>query len=119
MVKNKLHNFITEADVQKYEMLKPLLDSLHVEMKELSKKKQDGVLNKLKVNIINKILSQIKEMLANEPTSQFIDILDEETLPTNSDVVLILSQFQSAMKHFHDKYQIWIKDELVWRWRTK
>ena len=98
--------FITKQNVQEYEMLNPILDSLYDEVKELSKKKQDGVLNKFKVAMINKVLSQIKELLKNESTTQFLDLLDEDQLPTNSDAVLVMTQFSSALAQFKNKYYI-------------
>lgn len=96
--------FTIKEKGEKHEMLSPMLDAIYNEVKELSKRKQDDVLNKLKVKMINRILEQIKEIVAEEPTAQFIDLLDDETLPSNSDAVLILAQFQAAMEQFKDKY---------------
>lgn len=101
----------TNAQVEKFTMLSPMLDSVLEEMKEFSKKKQDGVLNPLKVKMINRILEQIKAILSNEPTVEFLDLLDDETLPTNSDVVLILSQYRTVMNQFEDKYHIYEEKE--------
>lgn len=89
---------------EKYEMLYPLLSSMLHEMKEFSKKKQDESLNKLKVKMINKILSQVKDMLSGEPSNEFLDLLDEDTLPSNGDSVLIISQYKAAMDQFRGKY---------------
>lgn len=94
----------SKAQVEKWQLLYPILEKVLVEVKELSKKKQDGALNKLKIRMINRILEEIKTVLVNEPSSQFLDLLDEETLPTNSDTVLILAQFQAAMDGFRGKY---------------
>lgn len=104
MAKRKDADVITQEEVRKYELLGPLLDSTYKEMKDLSEKKQDLVLNKLKVTVINRILRQIRNLLEGEPTIEFIDLLDEETLPSNSDAVLVLAQFKSAMHQFHGKY---------------
>ncbi|MCH7927478.1 MAG: hypothetical protein IID03_05760 [Candidatus Dadabacteria bacterium] len=57
--KNKNKITTTNAYVEKFEILSPMLDSLFAEIKEMSKKKQDGVLNKLKVDMVNKVLEQI------------------------------------------------------------
>jgi len=104
---------------EKYDMLSPMLDAVLLEIRELSKKKQDGVLNELKVNMINKILEQIKELLSDEPTVQFIELLDNETLPTNSDAVLIIAQFRAAMDHFKEKYYRYDDERYEHRWFTK
>lgn len=90
----------TEADVVKFEMLEKLINSSFIEMKEFSKKKPDELLNKFKVTSLNRILGPIKEMLKNEPTFSFLDLLDEDAIPSYSDSILIIAQFQSAMSQF-------------------
>jgi hypothetical protein len=111
--------FITKQNVQDYEMLNPILDSLYDEVKELSKKKQDGVLNKFKVAMINKVLSQIKELLKNESTTQFLELLDEDQLPTNSDAVLVMTQFNSSLEQFKNRYCIYDDLSSEWEWQIK
>ena len=118
MAKHKDVNVIPSDMVSKYDLLNPLLHSLYEEMKELSAKKQDLVLNKVKVTMINRILRQIKELLKDQPTLEFIDLLDEETLPSNSDAVLVLSQYQSAMWQFHERYCRKDPNETRPRWHT-
>ena len=118
MAKQEEASLTPSDSVQKYEMLNPLLHALYEEMKELSAKKQDLILNKLKVTTINRILRQIKELLKHQPTLEFTDLLDEETLPSNSDAVLVLSQFKSAMRQCHDKYCRRDPGESSLRWHT-
>ena len=112
-------NLPTEQDIEKYKILVPLLEKMQIELKELSKKKQDGQLNELKVKLVNRVLTQIKDFLQDEPTAEFLDILDKDTLPSNSDAVLILSQFDAALQAFRTKYNYY--DPLVHkkRWRTQ
>ncbi|PZX52525.1 hypothetical protein [Algoriphagus chordae] len=93
-----------EATVKKYNILSELINSLILETKELSKKKPDEALNKLKIKMINRVLDQLKEILKNQPTIEFLDLLDEDGLPTNSDAVLILGQFRAAMDQFKKSY---------------
>ena len=108
----------TNVQTEKYELLYPLLKSILFEVKELSKKKQDEPLNKLKVGMVNKILSQIKtDVLNDDPSREFLDLLDDETLPTNSDAVLIIAQYDAAMAQFHAKHHGW--DGSEHRWFTK
>lgn len=94
---------VTKNDIDKFEMFFPMLISIFNEVKEFSKKKPDECLNELKVKKINKILEQIKGILKDEPTNEFLDLLDNETLPTNSDAVLILTQYIESMKQFKEK----------------
>ncbi len=108
----------TNSQAEKYALLYPLLKSALFEIKELSKKKQDDPLNKLKVGKVNKILSQIKtDVLNDDPSRVFLDLLDDETLPTNSDAVLIIAQYEAAMAQFHAKHYGW--DGTKERWFTK
>ncbi len=96
---------ITEEEAREHELLYPLLRAVLHELRELSRKKQDEPLNKLKIAMANKLLSRVKTLLADEPTSAFLELLDEATLPTNSDAVIILAQYVSAMDQFKNKYQ--------------
>lgn len=99
-------------------MLEPMVVSALNEMKEFSKKKQDGVLNPLKVKLINRLLIQVREeVLQNEATIEYLDLLDDETLPQNSDAVLILGQYEAAMMQFKAKYYGW--DGYQHRWYTR
>lgn len=90
--------------IMMFEMLYPMLSSDISEIRELSKKKQDEPLNKFKVRTINKKLEQTKTILIDEPTFEFLELLDEDTLPSNSDAVLIISQFIQALNQFKAKY---------------
>ena len=109
----------TQAEVNTYEMLHPMLEKIAFEVRELSKKKQDGALNELKVKMINRVLTQIKDLLKNEPSVQFLDLLDTDRLPTNSDAILIISQYAAALSAFHDKYYGYDELEHDHRWFTK
>lgn len=102
--KQENKNLPTEADILKYEMLEKLLHSSFTEMKEFSKKKPDELLNKFKVTSLNRILNPIKDVMKNEPTSEYLDLLDEDTIPSYSDAILIIAQFQAAMRQFKSIY---------------
>jgi len=108
-------NAATEQQVHAYEIVKPLLTSAYNEIKELSKKKQDENLNVKKVKIINRLLVRSMEFLKEEPTSEFLELLDEDDLPTNSDAFLILSQFLEVLDQFHSThYHIYSLDNPNW-----
>ena len=108
----------TQAEVDTYEMLHPMLEKIAFEVRELSKKKQDGALNEVKVKMINRVLTQIKDLLKNESSVQFLDLLDTDILPTNSDAILIISQYDAGLSAFRAKY--YGQDEhYKSRWFTK
>lgn len=112
--KNEQSNIPSKALTAQFDMLFPILNSVYEEIKELSKKKQDGALNEVKVKMANRILSKVKTILEDDPTVEFLDLLDEVSLPTNSDAVLIIAQFKAAMIQFKDKYTGWSGGALVW-----
>jgi len=118
MTKRKTTKLLpTQAEVDTYEMLRPMLDKIANEVRELSKKKQDGALNELKVKMINRVLAQTKDLLKNESSVQFLDLLDTDILPTNSDATIIISQYDAALSAFHEKYHGW--DGESHRWFTQ
>ncbi len=73
-------------------------------MRELSKKKSDATLSKGKVKILNRVLDDIRELLASEPEAKFLDALDDDELPQNSDAVLVMVQYESALAAFRKRY---------------
>lgn len=94
----------TNQQAVKFDLLLPMLESFLVEMRELSKKKQDGSLNTMKVKMINRVLTDIKSILSTDPSAEYLNLLDEEMLPQNSDAVLVLGQFLAAMKQFRARH---------------
>jgi hypothetical protein len=126
MAKNiKTENQLPDLDkIKKFEMLFPMVNSDLNEIRELSKKKQDEPLNKFKVKTINKKLEQVKLVLYDEPTFEFLELLDDEALPSNSDAVLMISQFIKAMEQFKKKYFTKDSSDFVafedhFSWKTK
>lgn len=107
----------SQESVVKFDMLFPMLQSDLNEIRELSKKKQDEPLNKFKVKTINKKLEQVKTILAKEPTNEYLELLDEDTFPSNSDAVLMISQFIKAMEQFKQKFYYRI-DSYNYQWLT-
>lgn len=104
----------TDEQVKLYLTINPLLKSAFDEVKEFSKKKQDEELNIKKVKMINRLLEKAKEILKNEPTVEYLELLDEDELPTNSDAVLIMSQFISAMNKFHEDHYHYENNVFSW-----
>lgn len=113
--KNNIADYLpSKADVMKFIMLYDFLESAYVEMKDFSKKNPDAALNERKVKGLNRILKDIKDILAKEPTAAYMDILDEEMLPSNSDVVLTMSQYRSALENYRKKYRQYHNYEHFW-----
>lgn len=107
-------DYPTREEVLKYRMLNALLESIYTETKEFSKKKPDEPLNKFKVKTLNRVLDQIKGLLGKEPEVAFLDLLDDESLPTNSDAILVIGQYTASMNRFETKNNAGYS-----KWRTK
>lgn len=108
----------TEEQAAAYDRIVPMLEAAHREMAELSKKKQDGIVNALKIKMINRLLTELTKILKDDPSYSFVDMLDEEGLPQNSDVVLVLSQWRSALEQYRSKYFGYDAAEHRQRWFT-
>ena len=94
----------TEKNIEDYSLLKDMLYAQRQEFGLLSKKKSDGQLNKMKIKMVNRVLEPLNELLKNEPSHKFLDVLNEDDIPTNSDVVLIISQYEKALLNIKNKY---------------
>jgi hypothetical protein len=108
----------TEEQAATYDRLVPMLEAAHREMTELSKKKQDGVLNTFKIKTLNRLLGELSKIIEKDPSHGFVDMLDEETLPQNSDAVLLLSQWQAALKQYQDRHYGYDSAGQTSRWFT-
>ncbi len=108
----------TENDAAVYERLVPMLQAAHREMSELSKKKQDGIVNSLKIRNINRLLRDLKGIIEKDPSRDYVELLDEEELPQNSDAVLLLSQWQAALQQYKRRHFGRDGSHLPERWFT-
>jgi hypothetical protein len=108
----------TDEQAATYDRLVPMLVAAHREMTELSKKKQDGVVNTFKIKMLNRLLRELSTVIENDPSYAFVDMLDEETLPQNSDAVLILSQWQAALAQYKGRHNGYDSSRGDHRWFT-
>ena len=94
----------TKDQVEHFKMLDQLLSSIYVQLRKFSRKKPDEPLNSFKVKTINRILEKVKVILKGEPTIEFLDMLDDANLPTTSDSILVIAQYEASMERFRRKY---------------
>ena len=105
MVKSKNNNkVVTDEQVGLYNTINPLIHSIFNELKDFSKKNQNDPINLTKVKMINRLLVDAQIILKDEPSIDYLDLLEEEQLPSISDAVLIVSQYVSALKTFHSEH---------------
>lgn len=117
MQKKSDQKYTTNEKKGLHEVVTPLLKAMHQEFKELSKKKSDAVLSVSKVQTVNRLLESCRKVLEEELSLQFLDLFDEDNIPQNSDVVLMLSQYVAAMDQFESTYYGF--DGLESRWFTQ
>lgn len=89
-------------DVEKYSELYSKLSSMKGDIALLSAKKPNETVNEFKLKLINKLLAQINELIDNFKPEDDFDLFDLETLPTNSDVLMVLNLYLNGMERFRD-----------------
>lgn len=94
----------TNEKASRHDDLMPLLGAMFREFQEASKKRPDVVVSKRKVDIVNRLLRDVFAVVDGESTRVYLDLLDDDDLPQNSDVVLVLGQCVAAMEAFRKKY---------------
>lgn len=104
----------TSKKAELHEVVTPLLKAIYLEFKELSRKKPDATVSKDKIKIVNRLLTKCKEILHDELSVEYLDLLDEDNVPQTSDVVIMLSQYVAAMDSFHGTYFGWKGSEETW-----
>lgn len=104
--------------VKVYETTAPLLNAMYEEVRELSKKKPDATLSSQKVVMINRLLTDIKTMFTDAPDGKYLDSLNDDDLPQNSDVVLVLSQYSAALGKFYSTHYGYDPDMRQQVWYT-
>lgn len=83
-----------------YDATNAVFMAVQSEIKELSRKKPDAVMNKFKVAQVNRILADLRQFLKDEPEGKYLDLLDDDMLPQIGDAVVIMAQFEAALKQF-------------------
>lgn len=88
------------------------LITFYKEIGLISKKKPSEPLNKFKLGFINQTIGKANELLGEEfrPFPDFTLFDVEASLPTASDVVMMLAHYQTAMQSFkaaHSTYRDW------------
>ena len=109
---------IRRQDILIYKKVVEQMKTLKEEFTVLSKSKPDNPLNQLKVEIVNERLKDANRLLVGDhkPFSSFEEF-NSDRLPTNSDVLLILSEYIAALGRWRAEHVY--QDALyIWHWRT-
>ncbi|MBZ9806941.1 hypothetical protein [Mesorhizobium sp. ESP-6-2] len=91
----------TKEDVEQLEKLVGQLQGLHSEISQLAKKSPNDGLNVFKLKFVNRVLEVGNETLTDQyrPFDDFTQF-DEASLPTNSDVTMMLALYIEQVERF-------------------
>ena len=87
-----------KEDVDTFLRTNSQLKVMHREISELSKKKPHDQINKFKLGFINGILKDSNKLLKDYKPFDDFEIFDEDELPSNSDVTIMLSQYLNSLE---------------------
>jgi hypothetical protein len=90
---------MNEKQIALFESLNSQLKGLYDEMQTLAKKNPNDAVNKFKLGLINSLIKRTNAFLKEDqkPFGDFGEF-DEAELPSNSDVLIILSQYLSCLE---------------------
>lgn len=81
----------------KYEKAKRQIKQLASDFRRLSDKKPNDQLNSFKLELVNSAIEEINNLLQGELPITGFEQFDEDVLPTNSDVLLVLSLYEAEL----------------------
>ena len=92
----------TDSDIDKFVKLVKQIKNLISEFSVLSKKKPDDAVNKFKIKLINPVLEVANYFISDKKYKPFaeFELFNEDDLPTNSDVLVILSQYSACLEKY-------------------
>ena len=97
---------ISEEDAVLFEKAQEQLQSFYREIGNISKKKPSEPLNKFKLGFINQSLGKANDLLSDDyrPFPDFTLFDVEGSLPSASDVVMMLDQYIQSMRKFESDH---------------
>jgi hypothetical protein len=104
--------------VEKFLRARRQLQDLLTKMTAFATKTPELLINKFKLGIINEQLLIANALLGdNKPFKEF-DVFLEGSLPTNSDAVVVLSQYLSCLEIWRSTRVVYDEEEAEWYWNT-
>lgn len=111
---------MTQTEVDLFEKIQAQIEGLHFEVGSLSKKSQNDALNKFKLKLVNQLIGEANKLLAKKykPFDDF-DQFQEDDIPTNSDVALMLTQYLNCLEKLRaDNITKDDKFPYYWYWKV-
>jgi len=91
---------MNKNEVEKFIKIQSQMEEMHNEISILSKKSKDDALSEFKLSFVNNLLEEANGIL-NEKYKPFKDfeLFNKDKMPTNSDVVMVLSQYLACLEN--------------------
>lgn len=96
-----------------YNLLYTMFRSAYMELRDLTKKAPKETLSPMKIKILNRILERIRDFLSKESAIDFLDLIDEDSLPSTSDTLLLMSQYAGAIENYYKNNNKGIGDNKI------
>jgi len=95
---------MSTINIDEFKKLLNQLEGLHEEISTLSKKSYTDALNNFKLKLVNQVLKRTNKLLGKnyKPFDDFEEF-NEDDLPNNSDVTLVLSQYINCMESLREE----------------
>lgn len=111
---------MSSIDIPQFKKILNQLEGLHQEISALSKKSASDALNAFKLKLVNQVIDETNKILGNQykPFPDF-DHFDDDELPSNSDVALVLSQYVNSMESLREeniKLKVEYDNRTYWIW---
>src|SRR5256885_6816099 len=88
------------SEVAEFETVHAQLRGLYEEIQKLANKQPNDALNKFKLTVVNNLLRRTNLFLGKAIALQDFTEFSEELVPTNSDVLVVLSQYLTYLEKF-------------------
>ena len=117
-MKKRKHG-LTSGEVARFLKLQTQMRELLARMTSISSKTPDMAVNKFKIAMINEQLRIANEILVDKarPFGSF-EVFDDVSLPTNSDVIIVLSQYLACLENWRSDHVAFDEDQDQWHWDT-
>lgn len=112
-MKQPTKNTVKVDSTETYNLIYYMFHSAYMEMRELTKKTPKETLSPIKIKMLNRILEKIRDFLSKEPAIDFLDLIDEDSLPSTSDTLLLMSQYAGAIDNYYKKHYTGIGDNKI------
>jgi hypothetical protein len=96
-----------KTEVEKFRKIYSQITDMYTELGILSKKSPDGRINKFKLKFVNQLIDASNMLLGTslKPFDDF-ELFDVDDMPSNSDVVLVLSQYIKCLEKLRDNFDM-------------